>query len=734
MSKTKNSDGKKAKKNEEFCANPYKDHGKTRKGVHAITSEFAEKAKQLDISLQVNKYICLSCYTKINRGVIPSLSALVKPGPSGSGLKESGEVKRKRSVASTPKKYTSENSSSSESDIPEKKAKSLGSKKSSSDSCYDEYVKKDFSSIIEKLNDAFMDTDVTSIDKEKIRSSKKYSLERLNEITSFLAKYIFKVPNPNEDFNEMLSQLKEKFESVSNRSEKIKILTVLPKSWNQSKLQEHFKVTEYMATQAKKIVQARGTILCGLERKLGSKKLDDATINQVQEFYRTEMSRVCPGMRDYVTINDEGRKVRIQRLLLLMDLKEGYIEFKEKFPQHKIGFSKFAELRPPECVLALEKYGTLSTCVCQHHQNFKLMLTALQKIKIYEGVEKFRDLFERFICERNSDECHIGSCEACQKKRTETVKTLQEDIDKQMLEGITFMQWNNSTGGYILQSIPRTTDEFISYFQIKVNDLIPHDFISQKQSKYFTQRKENLKDNEMLIVCDFSENYTFCIQDAIQSYHWTKKQCTIHPFALYWKEGDELKMQSVIFIAESIKHDITAVYQFQVKLFEYIKQDPKFANIAERLKDVIFFSDGAGGQFKNRKNFFNMSQYKERFEFNVEWHFFATSHGKSACDGIGGTFKRNARRASIQNNIIRDAKELFDWAKKNDASRVLFFFCTQEEYETTSVELANRYVNVKVIKGTQSHHSFKAVGEGEILIRRFSSSDVFKVVKMLKEE
>lgn len=287
-------------------------------------------------------------------------------------------------------------------------------------------------------------------------------------------------------------------------------------------------------------------------------------------------------------------------------------------------------------------------------------------------------------------------------------------------------------GSYYLDSSRISIDEFITKFENSVRKLIPHDFLSQKQSKYFTQRKENLKENEMMVCCDFSENYGCIIQDAIQSHHWNTKQCTIHPFALYWKEGETMKMKSVIFIAESTKHDITAVYQFQVKLFEYIKSNEDFKNVAEKVTDVIFFSDGAGGQYKNKKNFFNISQYKARFGFNAEWHFFATSHGKSACDGIGGTFKRNARRHSLQHrdNPIRDAKELFEWAKTNKDSSVLFFFCTQEEYDTTKVELANRYANVMTIEGTQSHHSFKAIAEGEFEVRRFSDSEIFDIVKI----
>jgi hypothetical protein len=39
---------------------------------------------------------------------------------------------------------------------------------------------------------------------------------------------------------------------------------------------------------------------------------------------------------------------------------------------------------------------------------------------------------------------------------------------------------------------------------------------------------------------------------------------------------------------------------------------------------------------------------KKDFNVEAEWHFFATSHGKGLCDGIGGTVKRMARRASLQ--------------------------------------------------------------------------------------
>ena len=40
--------------------------------------------------------------------------------------------------------------------------------------------------------------------------------------------------------------------------------------------------------------------------------------------------------------------------------------------------------------------------------------------------------------------------------------------------------------------------------------------------------------------------------------------------------------------------------------------------------------------------------HEEDFGISAEWHFAASAHGKGACDGLGGTVKRLAARASLQ--------------------------------------------------------------------------------------
>ena len=92
---------------------------------------------------------------------------------------------------------------------------------------------------------------------------------------------------------EIIEQLKEKFKICSKNSEKLQILTILPKSWTWIKIMEEFKVSEYMVRKAKKLVSEKG-ILTTPNPKFGN-TLPATTVNLVKQFYNSdEISRVMP--------------------------------------------------------------------------------------------------------------------------------------------------------------------------------------------------------------------------------------------------------------------------------------------------------------------------------------------------------------------------------------------------------------------------------------------------------
>ena len=45
------------------------------------------------------------------------------------------------------------------------------------------------------------------------------------------------------------------------------------------------------------------------------------------------------------------------------------------------------------------------------------------------------------------------------------------------------------------------------------------------------------------------------------------------------------------------------------------------------------------------------SSHHDDFGLDAEWIFFATSHGKSPCDGIGGFVKRYIAKRSLQHPL-----------------------------------------------------------------------------------
>ena len=99
----------------------------------------------------------------------------------------------------------------------------------------------------------------------------------------------------------MLQQLKETFQSTTRRSEKLQVLTVLPKSWSLLKIQQEFGVSHYMARKSKKLVEESGFL--SLPGPKPGPSLLPETVDIVRAFYKSdEISRVMPVKKDFVSV------------------------------------------------------------------------------------------------------------------------------------------------------------------------------------------------------------------------------------------------------------------------------------------------------------------------------------------------------------------------------------------------------------------------------------------------
>lgn len=185
--------------------------------------------------------------------------------------------------------------------------------------------------------------------------------------------------------------------------------------------------------------------------------------------------------------------------------------------------------------------------------------------------------------------------------------------------------------------------ELIDLSAHALKKLVPHHFISIDQAAFLREYKDKMGRNQAVILMDFAMNYSCLIQDASQSYHWSKKGVTIHPVVIYLKdENNEVKHENLCFISDDLVHDVSMVRLIQEKTITFIKE--KYPHVNE----VMYMTDGCAGQYKNCFSFLNLCKHFQMYRMKASWCFFATSHGKSPCDGIGGTIKREATKASLQ--------------------------------------------------------------------------------------
>ena len=113
---------------------------------------------------------------------------------------------------------------------------------------------------------------------------------------------------------------------------------------------------------------------------------------------------MCPGQKENKSVRVDGHKVQMQKRLLLLNLRELHQEYDKIYPK-EISFSKFCELRPKWCMNVNSK-GMPSICLCEHHQNAKLLAS------VTSGINDYKELLTKMVCDFNQCNCMMHSCDA----------------------------------------------------------------------------------------------------------------------------------------------------------------------------------------------------------------------------------------------------------------------------------------------------------------------------------
>ena len=118
---------------------------------------------------------------------------------------------------------------------------------------------------------------------------------------------------------------------------------------------------------------------------------------------------------------------------------------------------------------------------------------------------------------------------------------------------------------------------------------------------------------------------------------------------------------------------------------------------------IQYFTDGCAKQYKNKKNFLNMTYHFEDFGVVANWAFSATSHGKGPWDGIAGCAKREAALESLrrpEENQIQTAQDFYNFVKAKFKKLVVEFIAADDIAELEEEILEERFKAARTIPGT----------------------------------
>lgn len=467
-----------------------------------------------------------------------------------------------------------------------------------------------------------------------------------------------------------------------------------------------------MKTALSTVIKYRKTPI--FERNIGNKKKVSYLLrNRIQAFLESEInSRVCPGKKDCVTKNKDVK----QKRFLCNTLKNLYREFIRLNPNIKLSYVFFCRARP--FWITQMKVTDRDTCKCVTHANMELLVHGLYQNDIIFG-KKVDDVIRDICCSDQSEACLLRQCETCKDS-----KPLYKEYDP--TRPISYFQWISVKENYFdkktkqmkqskkiaKQPQQKKATEVVNIFSKKLELFMGHQARIIHQYNIHSKLKQDLKPSEIIIHCDFSENYGLKYAQETQSFHFggARQQITLHTVVVY---SSESKPKSFCTLSESLNHGPSAIWaHLEPIMVQYCD---------EGIDTIHFLSDSPTTQYRNKQMFaFLATQLYKCFPKikRCTWNYQEAGHGKGAPDGIGGVCKRTADRCVAQGRDIPNFSTLVNILKEC-CPGVLFYTVSLEKIEQFSKIIENNCALIS-FKGTMKVHQVITNGMNKLWLRSLS--------------
>jgi len=169
---------------------------------------------------------------------------------------------------------------------------------------------------------------------------------------------------------------------------------------------------------------------------------------------------------------------------------------------------------------------------------------------------------------------------------------------------------------------------FIRYLQSKVKVFVKHNFIANWQDVQCREMMRNLPEGVVISHIDFAENYTFQIQNEVQSMYWFSSSISILVHISMQREPSEdgegsIKKTTHYYLSDDKQHDSLFVQHCLMLHWKWLE------SVGDVPKEHWVYSDGCSAQFKGATAMYFVARYPGLTNgCKMRWNFFGSGHGK----------------------------------------------------------------------------------------------------------
>ena len=296
------------------------------------------------------------------------------------------------------------------------------------------------------------------------------------------------------------------------------------------------------------------------------------------------------------------------------------------------------------------------TCLCEVCENVVLMSKGMgHACKTKTIPTDPHTIVEYYSC-NESRNCMMGFCNGCcYHGLTESDFSISEsesgsdtDVGIDSTPRVKFLQWKKNETGYLTKmEIELEIDDALEMWQEKVITLKKHIYTKRQQQAEFKRLKEEIKENEIIIYLDYSENYKSQHQNEIQSAYFGHTSFSLFTACTYYRTCNDKEIEKIpitITTEANDKSRITAISCVNMVINHSI------GKIVNNIEKVIVVSDGCAAQFRSKYVFMLLTTIQP--DLSLEWHYNEAHHGKGPMDGIGGTVKNMVYRRVLAGDIV----------------------------------------------------------------------------------